>query len=138
MGELDTRGLRLFACWCARGSRAGDDRQPQKGIDAVAARFANGTATIDELNEARLAGRGGAQGAAVCGMPKRYPTAAFQLATWHTANESALASAEWSSWYSLQGRQFELEAAGALPARFRNCSVFNSRSDTGPRRTIGS
>ncbi len=81
----------------------------------MAERFANGAAAIDELNKAWTKARGGAQGAAVCGMPKRYPTAAFQLASWHTANESALVSAEWSSWYSLKARQFELEAAGALP-----------------------
>jgi len=115
--ELDIRGLRLFACWCARGGQDGAFGPRAGGIIDVAERFASGAATLDELNGARLKGRGGAQGAAVCGMHRRNPRAAFQLATWHTVSESALASAEWASWYSLQGRQFELEAAGALPVK---------------------
>ena len=58
------RDLRLFAVWCARQvQHLMTDQRSINAID-VAERFANGSATIEELATAWAAARGAARGAA--------------------------------------------------------------------------
>ena len=64
--SIDAQALRLFAVWCARQALALIDNPDPRSVAAVdmAERFANGEATVDELDAARYAAIAAASAAA--------------------------------------------------------------------------
>ena len=83
---IDERTLRLFAVWCARQALALIDDPDPRSVAAVdmAERFANGEATVDELDAARYAAIAAASAAA---------RAAAWAAAWAAASAAASAAA---------------------------------------------
>lgn len=106
IGCRDDSTLRLFACWCVRQSLPYISGWNSYCIVEVTERYARGKATREELAAARKKASGGAAGAGVCGLPRREPSAAAQLAAFHTTNEDSFRCAYWSARYAAQTASF--------------------------------
>jgi hypothetical protein len=105
--------LRLFACWCARhaGAAVGDETSAR--LLATAEEFASGIVTSAALDEARARGTRGACAAGIQGLPRFIPTAAAQLAVWHTTNQHALDAARLAAYFAARGAGCVAAEAGA-------------------------
>ena len=114
-GRPDDRTLRLFAVWCARntplpdGRKTGDlitDPRSLAALD-VAERFANGQASRDELDAARIAAWDAARDAARIAArdAARDAWAAAWAAAWDAARDAARIAA-WDAADKAQATQF--------------------------------
>lgn len=90
LGYQNQQTLRLFGCWCARQSWSFVSPTYNRDEVIAAEWYASGYGTRHELASAREAIAGGATGAGVCGLPRRLPSAAAQLASFHTTNNDGL------------------------------------------------
>lgn len=98
--------LRLFACWCARQAWLISGLVIYEGMVKLVELHAVGKANREEINSLREKCRGGAAGAGVCGMPRCIPSAAVQLASWHTSADEAKHAAWWSAHYAARAAGF--------------------------------
>jgi hypothetical protein len=110
---LDDRTARLFACWCVRNTPLADghvvwdlltDERSRNAVE-VAERYADGNATLGELNAARDAARAAAWDAAWDAARDAAWAAALAAAlaaawatAWATARDAAWGSARDSAW----------------------------------------
>jgi hypothetical protein len=85
--------LRLFACWCARRAWGIIGHVIYEDMVDMAERFARGAVDRQEMVSLWKSRGSGAAGAGVCGMPKCYPVAAAQLASFQTCRDDARGAA---------------------------------------------
>lgn len=128
---IDARTLRLFAVWCARQALAliGDpDPRSVAALD-TAERFANGEATVDELDaagaaagaaawDARAAARDAARAAArdaawdawaaARAAARAAAWAAANAAAWDAASAAAWDAANAAAWAAARGAQIDI------------------------------
>jgi len=90
LGYQDQQTLRLFGCWCARQSWSFVSPTYHRDEVIAAEWYASGYGTRHELASAHRMIAGGATGAGVCGLPRRLPSAAAQLASFHATNQDGL------------------------------------------------
>ena len=107
--KVDTwndKTARLFACYCARDTlpifekKYPNDNRPRVAIE-TAERYANGEATIEELNAARAAAWDAARAAAsdaAWAAAKAAASAAVSAAAWAAARDAARAAASDAAW----------------------------------------
>ncbi len=114
--------LRLFACWCARRAWGIIGHVICEDMVDMAERFARGAADRQEMVSLWKSRGSGAAGAGVCGMPRCYPSAAVQLASFQTCRDEASDAAWSTAWYAARAAGFK--AAEEVAERVgweRNC-----------------
>ena len=107
-GRPDDRTLRLFAVWCARNTPLADGRKTGNLITDprslaaldVAERFANGTASRDELAAARDAARDAAWYAWAAWAAARAAARDAARAAWAAAGDAMRDAARDAAWYA--------------------------------------
>jgi len=114
--------LRLFACWCARQAWRILDHVICEDMVDMAERYARGAVGRQEMVSLRESRGGGAPGAGVCGMPKCYPSAAVQLASFQTCRDEASDAAWSAAWYAARAAGFKAAKEEADEVGWeRNC-----------------
>ena len=99
--------LRLFACWCARRAWGIIGHVIYEDMVDMAERFARGAADRQEMVSLWKSRGSGAAGAGVCGMPRCYPSAAVQLASFQTCRDEASDAAWSTAWYAARAAGFK-------------------------------
>jgi hypothetical protein len=99
--------LRLFACWCARQAWGLAGYVINEDMVEMAEQFAKGAVDRQEMVSLRKSRGGGAAGAGICGMPKCYPGAAVQLASFQTCRDEARGAAWSTAWYAARAAGFK-------------------------------
>ena len=107
--------FRQFACWSAETIR-----EPHYNWDKVfnaTQSYLKGKISLTELRN--LQQRTHPAGAGVCGLPRCSAYAAWQLASWHTADHSPLQAAYVASNFAVLGARFKAAEEGARVANLR-------------------
>lgn len=97
--------LRRFALECVRGLRSGGAPSVQELLD-VGQRYLDGSATLDDLRQARASAHGQVSAGGVHGLPRCSAYAAAVLAAWHALDPDAGAAANWSAEFAARHDAF--------------------------------
>jgi hypothetical protein len=80
---------RKFACWAARRAWELAGCKPCENVVLAVEAYLRNEIDLASMRAARDAAAGGVAGAGVVGIPRGMPSAAAQVAAWHTADDSA-------------------------------------------------